>query len=206
MADIKIKLTKSLIGSKKDQIATANSLGLRKIGNVTVQPDNAQTQGKIKKISHLVRGGALMKLHELSPAEGSKKAVKRIGRGAGSGQGKTAGKGHKGQKARSGYSRRPGFEGGQMPLQRRIPKRGFNNIFATEYATVNVSALNDRFDDGATVDAESLVACGLVKKTLDGIKVLGKGEITKALTVKVNAVSESAKAKIEAAGGKVEVL
>ena len=144
-----------------------------------------------------------MKLHELSPAEGSKKAVKRIGRGAGSGQGKTAGKG---QKARSGYSRRPGFEGGQMPLQRRIPKRGFNNIFATEYATVNVSALNDRFDDGATVDAESLVACGLVKKTLDGIKVLGKGEITKALTVKVNAVSESAKAKIEAAGGKVEVL
>ena len=146
-----------------------------------------------------------MKLHELSPAEGSKKAVKRIGRGAGSGQGKTAGKGHKGQKARSGYSRRPGFEGGQMPL-RRIPKRGFNNIFATEYATVNVSALNDRFDDGATVDAESLVACGLVKKTLDGIKVLGKGEITKALTVKVNAVSESAKAKIEAAGGKVEVL
>ena len=124
-----------------------------------------------------------MKLHELSPAEGSKKAVKRIGRGAGSGQGKTAGKGHKGQKARSGYS-----------------------IFATEYATVNVSALNDRFDDGATVDAESLVACGLVKKTLDGIKVLGKGEITKALTVKVNAVSESAKAKIEAAGGKVEVL
>lgn len=147
-----------------------------------------------------------MKLHELSPAEGSKKAFKRIGRGAGSGQGKTAGKGHKGQKARSGYSRRPGFEGGQMPLQRRIPKRGFNNIFATEYATVNVSALNDRFDDGATVDAESLVACGLVKKTLDGIKVLGKGEITKALTVKVNAVSESAKAKIEAAGGKVEVL
>ena len=93
-----------------------------------------------------------------------------------------------------------------MPLQRRIPKRGFNNIFATEYAIVNVSALNDRFEDGATVDAESLVACGLVKKTLDGIKVLGKGEITKALTVKVNAVSESAKAKIEAAGGKVEVL
>ena len=121
-------------------------------------------------------------------------------------QARVAGKGHKGQKARSGYSRRPGFEGGQMPLQRRIPKRGFNNIFATEYATVNVSALNDRFDDGATVDAESLVACGLVKKTLDGIKVLGKGEITKALTVKVNAVSESAKAKIEAAGGKVEVL
>ena len=147
-----------------------------------------------------------MKLHELSPAEGSKKAVKRIGRGPGSCQGKTAGKGHKGQKARSGYSRRAGFEGGQMPLQRRLPKRGFNNIFATEYAVVNVSALNDRFEDGATVDAESLVASGLIKKTLDGIKVLGKGEITKALTVKVDAISETAKTKIEAAGGKVEVL
>lgn len=147
-----------------------------------------------------------MKLHELSPAEGSKKAVKRIGRGAGSGQGKTAGKGHKGAKARSGYSRRPGFEGGQMPLQRRVPKRGFNNIFRTEYAVVNVASLEERFDADATVDAESLKACGLIKKELDGIKVLGNGEITKALTVKVSAISESAKAKIEAAGGKVEVL
>lgn len=147
-----------------------------------------------------------MKLHELSPAEGSKKAVKRIGRGAGSGQGKTAGKGHKGAKARSGYSRRPGFEGGQMPLQRRVPKRGFNNIFRTEYAVVNVASLEERFDANATVDAESLKACGLIKKELDGIKVLGNGEITKALTVKVCAISESAKAKIEAAGGKVEVL
>jgi len=147
-----------------------------------------------------------MKLHELSPAEGSKKAVKRIGRGAGSGQGKTAGKGHKGAKARSGYSRRPGFEGGQMPLQRRVPKRGFNNIFRTEYAVVNVASLEERFDANATVDEESLKACGLIKKELDGIKVLGNGEITKALTVKVSAISESAKAKIEAAGGKVEVL
>lgn len=147
-----------------------------------------------------------MKLHELSPAEGSKKAVKRIGRGAGSGQGKTAGKGHKGAKARSGYSRRPGFEGGQMPLQRRVPKRGFNNIFRTEYAVVNLASLEERFDADATVDAESLKACGLIKKELDGIKVLGNGEITKALTVKVSAISESAKAKIEAAGGKVEVL
>lgn len=147
-----------------------------------------------------------MKLHELSPAVGSKKAVRRIGRGPASGQGKTAGKGQKGQKSRSGYSRRPGFEGGQMPLQRRLPKRGFNNIFATEYAIVNVAALNDRFEDGATVDAESLKACGLIKKELDGVKVLGRGDITKALTVKVTAISESAKAKIEAAGGKVEVL
>lgn len=147
-----------------------------------------------------------MKLHELSPAEGSKKSVKRIGRGAASGQGKTAGKGHKGAKARSGYSRRPGFEGGQMPLQRRVPKRGFNNIFRTEYAVVNVAALDERFESGATVDAESLKACGLIKKELDGVKVLGNGEITKALTVKVTAISESAKNKIEAAGGKVEVL
>ena len=147
-----------------------------------------------------------MKLHELSPAQGSKKAVKRIGRGPASGQGKTAGKGQKGQKSRSGYSRRPGFEGGQMPLQRRLPKRGFNNIFATEYAIVNVSDLEKRFEDGAVVDAESLIASGLIKKTLDGIKVLGKGEISKALTVKADKISEAAKAKIEAAGGKVEVL
>ncbi len=147
-----------------------------------------------------------MKLHELSPAEGSKKAVKRIGRGAGSGQGKTAGKGHKGAKARSGYSRQAGFEGGQMPLQRRVPKRGFNNIFRTEYAVVNLSSLEERFEAGATVDAESLKACGLIKKELDGIKVLAKGDLTKALNVKVKAVSEAAKAKIEAAGGTVEVL
>lgn len=147
-----------------------------------------------------------MKLHELSPAAGSKKDVKRIGRGAGSGQGKTAGKGHKGAKARSGYSRQAGFEGGQMPLQRRVPKRGFNNIFRTEYAVVNLSALEERFENGAVVDTESLKACGLVKKELDGVKVLGKGELTKALTVKVAAVSESAKAKIEAADGKAEVL
>lgn len=147
-----------------------------------------------------------MKLHELSPAEGSKKAVKRIGRGAGSGQGKTAGKGHKGAKARSGYSRNPGFEGGQMPLQRRVPKRGFNNIFRTEYAVVNLASLEERFEAGATVDAESLKACGLIKKELDGIKVLANGELTKAINVKVNAVSEAAKSKIEAAGGTVEVL
>ena len=147
-----------------------------------------------------------MDLSNLQPALGSKHSDNfRRGRGHGSGNGKTAGKGHKGQKARSGAPR-PGFEGGQMPLQRRVPKRGFNNIFATEYAIVNVSDLNDRFEDGATVNAESLVASGLLKKTLDGVKVLGKGEITKALTVQVTAISESAKSKIEAAGGKVEVL
>lgn len=147
-----------------------------------------------------------MKLHELSPAEGSKKAVKRIGRGPASGQGKTAGKGHKGQKARAGRGMRPGFEGGQMPLQRRLPKRGFNNIFAKEIAIVNVAALDKKFEDGATVDIEALKAAGLIKKELDGVKVLGNGEITKKLTVQVNAFSDSAKAKIEAAGGKAEVI
>ncbi len=146
-----------------------------------------------------------MKLHDLSPAAGSTKARKRIGRGPASGQGKTAGKGHKGQLARAGRGQRAGFEGGQMPLQRRIPKRGFNNIFATEMAIVNVSAL-DAFEDGATVTVEALVEMGIVKKTLDGVKILGNGEISKKLTVQANAFSDSAKAKIEAAGGKAEVI
>lgn len=147
-----------------------------------------------------------MKLHELAPAQGSKKEVKRIGRGAGSGQGKTAGKGHKGQKARAGRGMRPGFEGGQMPLQRRIPKRGFVNIFGKEMATVNVAQLDAKFEDGATVDTAALIAAGLIKKELDGVKVLGNGEISKKLDIKVNAYSESAKSKIEAAGGKAEVI
>lgn len=145
-----------------------------------------------------------MKLHELSPAPGSKKAVKRVGRGPASGQGKTAGKGHKGQKARAGFSQRAGFEGGQMPLQRRLPKRGFNNIFAKEIVTVNVSDLEKRFNDGDVVDAEALIAAGLIKKVKDGVKVLGNGELTKKLDVKVNAYSKAAKEKIEAAGGKAE--
>ena len=147
-----------------------------------------------------------MKLHELSPATGSTKERKRIGRGAGSGQGKTAGKGHKGQKARAGRGMRPGFEGGQMPLQRRVPKRGFNNIFRTEMAIVNVAALEANYEAGAVVTIDSLIEKGLVKKVLDGVKVLGYGEITKALTVQANAISESAKQKIEAAGGKIEVI
>ena len=146
-----------------------------------------------------------MKLQELSPAPGSVREAKRIGRGAGSGQGKTAGKGHKGQKARAGHGMRPGFEGGQMPLQRRVPKRGFHNNFATKYAIINLSVL-DRFEDGATVDADALCAAGIVRKVYDGVKVLGNGEITKKLTVKASAFSESAKAKIEAAGGKAEVI
>ena len=146
-----------------------------------------------------------MKLQELSPAPGSVRDVKRIGRGHGSGQGKTAGKGHKGQKARAGRGMRPGFEGGQMPLQRRVPKRGFVNIFATKYATVNLAALN-AFEDGAVVDAQALKDAGLVKKSFDGIKVLANGTLTKKLIVKAAAYSEAAKAKIEAAGGKAEVI
>ena len=146
-----------------------------------------------------------MKLHELSPAPGSVRESKRIGRGHGSGQGKTAGKGLKGQKARAGRGFRPGLEGGQMPLQRRIPKRGFINNFATRYATINVAALN-AFENGAVVDIDALKAAGIVKKAYDGVKVLGNGTIEKSLTVKVAAYSESAKAKIEAAGGKAEVI
>lgn len=146
-----------------------------------------------------------MKLHELSPAAGSKKNAKRIGRGHGSGQGKTAGKGHKGQKARAGRGMRPGFEGGQMPLQRRVPKRGFNNIFAKDIVAINVGSLN-KFDDGAVVDKQALLNAGLVKNSFDGIKILGNGNLTKKLEVKVNAFSASAKEKIEAAGGKAEVI
>lgn len=147
-----------------------------------------------------------MKLHDLAPAAGSTKERKRIGRGPGSGQGKTAGKGHKGQLARAGRGMRPGFEGGQMPLQRRIPKRGFNNIFRTELAIVNVATLDKYFEDGATVTVDALLEKGILSKTMDGVKVLGQGEISKKLTVQVNAFSESAKAKIEAAGGKAEVI
>ena len=146
-----------------------------------------------------------MKLHELSPVEGSKKSVKRIGRGHGSGHGKTAGKGHKGQKARSGGGVRPGFEGGQMPMQRRLPKRGFNNIFAKTIVAVNVGSLN-KFEDGAVVDTQALIDAGLVKNSFDAIKILGNGNLTKKLEVKVAAYSASAKEKIEAAGGKAEVV
>ena len=144
-----------------------------------------------------------MKLHELSPAPGSAKQAWRRGRGPGSGNGKTAGKGHKGQNARSGGGVRPGFEGGQLPLYRKLPKRGFKNRFAVNYAIVNVAALNC-FEDGAVVDMEALKAARLVRKELDGLKVLGEGELTKKLTVKATVFSASAKEKIEAAGGKIE--
>ena len=145
-----------------------------------------------------------MKLHELSPAEGSAKSAWRKGRGPASGNGKTAGKGHKGQNARSGGGVRPGFEGGQIPLYRKLPKRGFTNHFAKNYAIVNVSDLNV-FEDGAVVDVEALLAAKIIRKPLDGLKVLGNGEITKKVTVKAAVFSATAKEKIEAAGGTTEV-
>ena len=147
-----------------------------------------------------------MKLNELRPAEGSAKSAYRKGRGPGSGNGKTAGKGHKGQNARSGGGVRPGFEGGQLPLYRKLPKRGFNNYrFTKNYAEVNVSLLN-KFNDGDVVDCAALLAAGIIKNTFDGLKVLGDGELTKKLTVKAAVFSASAKEKIEAVGGKTEVV
>ena len=146
-----------------------------------------------------------MKLHELAPAAGSTKENFRKGRGAGSGNGKTAGKGHKGQNARSGGGVRPGFEGGQLPIYRRLPKRGFNNHFSKEYAIINVGSLND-FDEGSVINVQTLLDSGVINKELDGLKVLGNGELTKKLTVEAKIFSASAKEKIEAAGGKAQVI
>ncbi|KZL93192.1 50S ribosomal protein L15 [Clostridium magnum] len=146
-----------------------------------------------------------MKLHELKPAAGAKKAPKRVGRGTGSGLGRNAGKGEKGQKARSGGGVRPGFEGGQMPLYRRLPKRGFTNIFAKDYAEINVERLNI-FEDGTEVTPELLLQKGIVKKSKNGVKVLGNGELQKNITVKAAKFTKAAAEKIEAAGGKVEVI
>ena len=146
-----------------------------------------------------------MKLHELSPAAGSAQESYRKGRGPGSGNGKTAGKGHKGQNARSGGGVRPGFEGGQLPLYRKLPKRGFHNKFGKTFAIVNIEALN-RFEDGAVIDTAALCEAGLVSRINDGVKILGNGELTKKLTVKAAVFSNSAKEKIEAVGGKTEVI
>ena len=146
-----------------------------------------------------------MKLHELKPAFGSTTAPKRLGRGIGSGLGKTSGKGHKGAKARSGGGKRPGFEGGQMPLTMRIPKRGFTNNFATEYVAVNVDRLNI-FEDGDVITPVELIECGIIKKLNDGVKILGNGELTKKLTVQASKFTATAKEKIEAAGGNCEVI
>ena len=147
-----------------------------------------------------------MKLSDLRPAPGSKHAKKRLGRGSGSGLGKTAGKGHKGQKARSGGGKGPYFEGGQTPLQRRMPKRGFTNIFKKEYTAINVEALDAKFEADATVDTQAFVASGLVSNLRDGVRILGRGEITKALNVKAKGFSKTAEEKIKAAGGTIEVI
>ena len=146
-----------------------------------------------------------MRLDELKPTEGSRFETKRVGRGIGSGTGKTSGKGHKGQNARSGGGVRPGFEGGQMPLYRRLPKRGFTNIFAKQYVTINVEVL-ERFENGTEITAEVLKEAGVISKVLDGVKILGRGELTKKLDVKVANYTASAKEKIEKAGGKAEVI
>ena len=146
-----------------------------------------------------------MNLHELKPTDGARKKEVRVGRGIGSGVGKTCGRGHKGQKARSGGGVRPGFEGGQMPIYRRLPKRGFKNVWAKKFAEVNVETLN-RFDEGAEIDAVALVEYGILKIVLDGLKILGNGEVTKKLTVRAQAFTKSAKEKIEAAGGTAEVI
>ena len=146
-----------------------------------------------------------MKLHELKPTDGARKDKTRVGRGTGSGCGKTSGRGHKGQKSRSGGGVRPGFEGGQMPIYRRLPKRGFKNIWRKEYAEVNVETLN-LFDDGTTVDAVVLVEAGILKNVLDGVRILGNGELTKKLDVKAQGFTKSAKEKIESAGGTAEVV
>jgi len=146
-----------------------------------------------------------MKINELSPAEGSRKKRKRVGRGPGSGHGKTCCRGHKGQRSRSGGGVRPGFEGGQMPLHRRLPKRGFTNIFRKEYNILNVEDLN-RFEPDALLDAEAFKQAGLIKKIMDGIKLLGAGEITRPVVVRIQKVSKTAKEKVEAAGGKVELI
>ena len=147
-----------------------------------------------------------IKLHELKPAEGSRKDRNRVGRGIGSGNGKTSGRGHKGQKARSGGGVRPGFEGGQMPIYRRLPKRGFKNIWAKKYAEVNVETLEKKFENGDTVDPVALIEAGVLKNILDGVRILGNGELTKKLTVIASGFTKSAEEKIKAAGGKIELI
>ena len=209
---LQVTLVKSPVSSKPNHIKIVKALGLHKIRSTKVFEDTPSIRGMIFKVNHLVSvveirdyGGFTMKLNELKPALGSTTAPRRLGRGVGSGLGKTSGKGHKGAKARSGGGKRPGFEGGQMPLVRQLPKRGFKNIFAKEYATVNVSEL-EVFENGTEVTAALLVEKKIIRKELDGLKVLGNGELTKKLTVKAVKFTGSAKEKIEAVGGPAEVI
>ena len=209
---LQVTLVKSPVSSKPNHIKIVKALGLHKIRSTKVFEDTPSILGMIFKVSHLVSvveisdyGGFTMKLNELKPELGSTTAPRRLGRGVGSGLGKTSGKGHKGAKARSGGGKRPGFEGGQMPLVRQLPKRGFKNIFAKEYATVNVSEL-EVFENGTEVTSALLVEKKIIRKELDGLKVLGNGELTKKLTVKAVKFTGSAKEKIEAVGGTAEVI
>ena len=192
---LKITLVKSTIGAIPKHKKTVEALGLKKLNKTVELPDNAATRGMVAQVKHLV----------LKPAAGSTHSANfRVGRGHGSGNGKTAGKGHKGQKARSGAPR-PGFEGGQMPLYRRLPKRGFTNRNTKDIVSINITELN-RFEDGAVVTIETLVENGVIKNPKDGVKILGNGELTKKLTVKANAFSASAAEKIQALGGTTEVI
>ena len=209
---LQVTLVKSPVSSKPNHIKIVKALGLHKIRSTKVFEDTPSIRGMIFKVNHLGsvveisdEGGFTMKLNELKPALGSTTAPRRLGRGVGSGLGKTSGKGHKGAKARSGGGKRPGFEGGQMPLVRQLPKRGFKNIFAKEYATVNVSEL-EVFENGTEVTSALLVEKKIIRKELDGLKVLGNGELTKKLTVKAVKFTGSAKEKIEAVGGTAEVI
>lgn len=211
MAKLQITLTRSVIGRPETQRKTVEALGLKKTNSSVVVEDNPAIRGQINKVKHLLtveennQGGAEMKLHELKPAEGSRKERNRVGRGVATGNGKTSGRGHKGQKARSGGGVRPGFEGGQLPLFRRLPKRGFTNINRKEYAIVNLDQLN-KFEDGTEVTPALLVESGVVKNEKSGIKILGNGSLDKKLTVKAHKFSASAAEAIDAKGGAHEVI
>ena len=209
MAEKKLKVTliKSTIGAVPKNKKTIEALGLSKLYKTVELPDNAATAGALRKVAPYVKVEevSVMDLSNLQGAAGSTQSDNfRRGRGHGSGNGKTAGKGHKGQKARSGAPR-PGFEGGQMPLYRRLPKRGFKCRNSKTIIGINLSAL-EAFEDGAVVSVETLIEAGVVKNPRDGVKILGNGELTKKLTVQANAFSASAKEKIEALGGKAEVI
>ena len=207
---IKIKLVKSAFGRKPNQAKTLKALGLSKINQVVERTDNDCVRGMVATVKHLVEVVEqevpfMLNLSELKPNNGAKHYKKIVGRGTSSGTGKTSGKGHKGQNARSGGGVRPGFEGGQTPLFKRLPKRGFTNVNRKEYAIVNVEDLNV-FKEGTVVTVEKLQKEGLVKKVYDGLKVLGNGKLEVSLTVKANKFSKSALQAINDAGGKAEVI
>ena len=204
---VTVTLVKSPIGFQKVQGKVVQGMGLRKINHSVTLKDTPETRGMIFKVRHLVTvSEVIMGLNNLKPADRSKFKKKRVGRGPGSGLGKTSGRGHKGAQSRSGYHFKRGFEGGQMPLHRRVPKRGFTNIFRTEYDVVNLDQLESLFEQGATVTVESLRERGIVSSRTALVKVLGRGDVTKALTVQAHKFSGKAAEKLAAAGGKAEAI